>query len=82
MYLTIGILFVVFRMKSVELDYKMVELNQEISKKKLIEKELEATKAGLLSTNSLRELAKKYDLKPPKQNQIILIPENWNPTLP
>jgi cell division protein FtsL len=82
MFLTLGILFVVFRMKSVELDYKMVELNQELSKKKLIEKELEADKAGLLSTNNLRDLAKKYDLKPPKQTQIILIPENWNLNLP
>ncbi len=82
MYLTIGILFVVFRMKSIELDYKLVELNQEISKKKLNQKELEAEKAGLLSTSSLRELAKKYDLKPPKQTQIILIPENWNASSP
>lgn len=82
MYLTLGVLFVVFRMKSVELDYKMVELNQEIAKKKLMEKEIAANKAELLSTNSLRGLAKQYDLKPPKQNQIIVIPENWNPNSP
>jgi len=82
MYLTLGILFVVFRMKSVELDYKLVELNQEISKKKLLEKEIEANKAELLSPNYLRELAKRYELKPPKQTQIILIPENWNANIP
>jgi len=82
MYLTLGVLFVVFRMKSVELDYKLVELNQEIGKKKLTEEEIAANKAELLSTNNLRELAKKHNLKPPKQNQIILIPENWNPNLP
>jgi hypothetical protein len=82
MYLTLGVLFVVFRMKSVELDYRLVELNQEITKKKLLEKEIGANKAELLSTNSLRELAKKHDLKPPKQTQIIPIPENWNPNLP
>ena len=81
-YITLGILFVVFRMKSVELDYKLVEVNQEINKKKLIEKEIAANKAELLSTNSLRELAKKYNLKPPKPNQIILINENGTPNRP
>jgi len=82
MYLTLGVLFVVFRMKSVELDYRLVELNQEIAKKKLLEKEIAANKAELLSTNNLRDLAKRHELKPPKQTQIILIPENWNPNLP
>lgn len=82
MYLTLAVLFVVFRMKSVELDYRLVELNQEITKKKLLEKEIAANKAELLSTNNLRELAKLHNLKPPKQTQIILIPENWNPNQP
>jgi cell division protein FtsL len=76
-YLTLGVLFVLFRMKSIEMDYRLVEVNQEISKKNLQERELSAKTAELLSTSNLRELARKYNLKQPKQDQIILIPQNW-----
>jgi hypothetical protein len=70
----IGVLFILFRMKGVELDYKITELNKNI---KIIEtdgKELKAKKADLLSVQNLRLLASKYNLKPPTSKQVIVIP--------
>jgi cell division protein FtsL len=72
--IVLAILFVLFRMKSVELDYKIIEVNKDIKKMQLKNKELEARKARLLSTRRLRRLAKKYKLSQPKQDQIIVIP--------
>ncbi|RLA64218.1 MAG: hypothetical protein DRQ88_05275 [Epsilonproteobacteria bacterium] len=74
MFSILGVLFVLFRMKSVELDYKITEINKAISKVRLEQKELNAKKAGLLSVNNLRKLAKRYKLKQPAQSQIIVIP--------
>ena len=70
----LGMLFVLFRMKEVELDYEMIAVNKNISRIQLENKELQARKAKLLSIKRLRQLAKKYDLKSPKQEQIIVIP--------
>lgn len=75
MFSVISVLFVLFRMKSVELDYKITEVNKKISKSRLEQKELGAKKAGLLSVNNLRKLAKKYKLKQPAQSQVIVIPD-------
>lgn len=75
MFSVISVLFVLFRMKSVELDYKITEVNKQISKARLGQKELGAKKAGLLSVNNLRKLAKRYKLKQPAQAQIIVIPD-------
>ena len=74
--MVVGVLFVLFRMKSVELDYKVSEVNKKIRKNEVENKKLEASKAKLLSIKNLRRLAKKYDLQEPKQNQIIIIPES------
>lgn len=70
----IGVLFVLFRMKSIELDYKITEVNKERNKIEMEGKEIKATKARLLSVKNLRRLAKKYDLKQPSSKQIIVIP--------
>jgi cell division protein FtsL len=70
----LGILFVIFRMQSVELDYKINDVKKDIKKVKLENKALKAKKARELSTKKLRNLAKKYDLNQPKQDQIIVIP--------
>ena len=75
MFSVISVLFVLFRMKSVELDYKITEVNKEISRSRVEQKELSAKKAGLLSVNNLRKLAKRYKLKQPSQAQIIVIPD-------
>ena len=68
-----GILFVLFRMKSIEMDYKISSMNKDIEKVVLENKELGAVKAKLLSVRNLKKMAKKYDLKQPKQKQIIVI---------
>lgn len=70
----IGILFILFRMKGVELDYKVAEINKEIKTIESDGKELKAKKAHLLSVQNLRTLAKKYNLKHPTSKQIIVIP--------
>ena len=75
MFSVLGVLFVLFRMKSVELDYKITGVNKQISRHRIEQKELAAKKAGLLSVNNLRKLAKRYKLNQTAQNQIIVIPD-------
>ncbi|OUR92997.1 hypothetical protein A9Q84_21070 [Halobacteriovorax marinus] len=70
----LGILFVLFRMKGIELNYKISTMNKDIDKVALESKELKAKKARLLSVKNLRKMASKYDLKQPKQTQVIVIP--------
>ena len=70
----IGMLFVLFRMKGVELDYEMINVNRDLNKVLLENKTLRAQKAEELSVKRLRSLAQKYDLNQPKQEQIIVIP--------
>ncbi len=73
-FITISILFVLFRMKGVELDYKVNEVNSKIEKSLLENKELKAKKAKLLSTKNLRSMATNHNLKQPTQKQIIVVP--------
>ncbi|EQC42893.1 hypothetical protein M899_0069 [Bacteriovorax sp. BSW11_IV] len=70
----IGILFVLFRMKGVELNYNITSINRDIEQVVVEGKELKARKARMLSVNNLRKMAKKFDLSEPKQHQIIVIP--------
>ena len=72
-FFVLGLLFVLFRMKGVELDYKITSVNKDIDEVTLDNKELKAKKARLLSVKRLRRLAKKYDLKQPRQTQIIVL---------
>jgi hypothetical protein len=69
-----GLLFVLFRMKSVEQDYKLNAYLKRIEESTHENKELLARKAKLLSAKNLRELASKHNLNEPKQDQIIVIP--------
>ena len=71
---TLGILLVLFRMKSVEQDYKINQINEENQRVLFYNKDLKAKKADRLSVNNLRDLAEKYNLQQPKQNQVIVIP--------
>jgi cell division protein FtsL len=70
----ITILFVLFRMKGVEMNYQISSLNKDIEKVKVEGKELKAKKAKLLSVKNLRKMAKAHDLQQPRQKQIIVIP--------
>lgn len=70
----ICILLVLFRMKGVEANYQISELNREIEKYVVEGKELRAKKARLLSSRNLHFMAKKYSLGQPKQSQIIVVP--------
>lgn len=69
-----SILFVIFRMQSVEMDYKINDIKAEIIKAQQDGKDLSAKKAQELSVKKLRGYAKDYELNEPKQEQIIVIP--------
>lgn len=73
-FTTLAILFVLFRMKNIEMDYKITHTNREIEKVILDNKELKAKKAKLLSSDKLRKLAAVHNLDQPKQEQIIVVP--------
>ena len=70
----IAILFVLFRMKGVEVDYKLNTVNAQIEEASLENKSLKAQKAKLLSVKRLRRLAVKHRFLEPKQEQIIVVP--------
>lgn len=73
-FTTLAIMFVLFRMKNVEMDYTISKTNREIEKVILDNKELKAKKARMLSAEKLRKLAMVHHLDQPKQDQIIVIP--------
>ena len=73
-FTTLATLFVLFRMKNVEMDYAISKANREIEKVVLDSKELKAKKARMLSAEKLRKLASTHMLEQPKQDQIIVIP--------
>lgn len=70
----IGLLFIMFRMKSIEQDYKFHNLNKKIEQSNNDNKELKAKRAKLLSAKNLRTLAEKHNLTEPGQEQIIVVP--------
>lgn len=71
---TIGILFVLIRMKAVEQQLKLNDVNIKIERVTFENKDLKAKKAKLLSVGNLRKLATEFDLKEPSHNQIIVVP--------
>jgi len=73
-FTTLAILFVLFRMKNIEMDYTISKTNREIEKVIMDNKELKAKKARMLSADKLRKLAMAHHLDQPKQDQIIVIP--------
>lgn len=73
-FTTLAILFVLFRMKNIEMDYTISKTNREIEKVIMDNKELKAKKARMLSADKLRKLAMAHNLDQPKQDQIIVIP--------
>ncbi len=73
-FTVLAILFVLFRMKTVELDYQVNYLNKEIDEVVVENKDLKARKAKLMSVDKLRAMAQRHGLSQPKQNQIIVVP--------
>lgn len=73
-FTTMAILFVLFRMKNVEMDYQITKANKDIERVLMDNKELKAKNARLLSTDRLRKLASYHHLDQPKQDQIIVVP--------
>ena len=72
--LGIGITFVLFRMKSVEVDYRRAGLIQKIDDAKNENRDLRARKAGILSPENLLKVASKHKFFEPKSSQIIVVP--------
>lgn len=71
---TIGILFVLIRMKGIEQDYKFNELTKRVKVEKIENKELKAKRARLLSVKKLKSFSTKFKLKEPDEKHIIIIP--------
>ncbi len=74
--LFISVLFVLFRMKGVELNYKILDARHKLDEVKYENKSLKAQKARLLSSESLKKMANKHNLHQPTTRQIIVIPES------
>ena len=77
LFMVIGVLivlFVLFRMKLVELNYKVAEVNMALEKVLEDHKALKVQKAQLLSVNNLRKWSAKHNMQQPRQEQIIIIP--------
>jgi cell division protein FtsL len=73
-FTTLAVLFVGFRMKGIEQAYLLNNIENDIEKASIENKELKAQRAREMSVHRLREFAVKYDLKEPGPEQIILIP--------
>jgi cell division protein FtsL len=73
-FTTLAVLFVGFRMKGIEQAYLVNNIETDIAKATIRNKELKAQRAREMSVPRLREFAVKYDLKEPGPEQIILIP--------
>jgi hypothetical protein len=73
-FTTLAVMFVGFRMKGIEQAYLLNNINSDIDKATIKNKELKAKRAREMSVPKLREFAVKYDLKEPGPEQIILIP--------
>jgi len=73
-FIVMAVLFILFRMKGVELDYEMIKVEKNIASLTLENKELKAREAKLLSAKRLRKVAKDYKLAEPGEKQIIVIP--------
>ena len=72
----IGFFHVYLRMQCVDEDYALNDMRGKLKKSNLINKELKANKAKLLSVKNLRSYAKRYKLKVPEREQIIVIQDH------
>lgn len=68
-----AILFVLLRMKAVDMGIELAKHNKNYESIISQNKELKAKKAGLLSAVNLRKFARKHKLHEPKAKQIIVV---------
>lgn len=73
-FIILAVSFVGFRMKGIEQAYALNNVESDIRKATIRNKELKAQRAREMSVPKLREFAAKYSLKEPGPEQIILIP--------
>jgi cell division protein FtsB len=71
---TLGVMFVLIRMKGIEQDYRYSDLSKKIKIEQAENKELKAERARMLSIKNLRSFSKKYKLNEPDEKHIIIIP--------
>jgi cell division protein FtsL len=61
-------------MKTLEVDYSINDLNKEIARSVMENKDLKAKQAKLLSSDNLRRMAAKHEFNLPTQQQVLVIP--------
>lgn len=74
LFFLLGLSYVLVRMKSVEQDFAVNKLVQDMKKKEVRNKELRAKRAQELSVDNLQKISKRYGLKIPDQKHILVIP--------
>ncbi|MBI2521532.1 MAG: hypothetical protein HYV97_14030 [Bdellovibrio sp.] len=67
-------LFLMFRLKNVELDYEIAAITKQIDLIKTENRDLHARRARLLSSENLKKLAWKLGFVEPKAEKIIVVP--------
>lgn len=71
---TLGVMFVLIRMKGLEQDYRYSDITKKIKIQETENKELKAERARMLSIKNLKGFAAKFKLKEPDEKHIIIIP--------
>ncbi len=72
--ISLASLFLMFRLKNVELDYEIAAITKKIDQLKTENRDLHARKARMLSSENLKKLAWKLGFVEPKSDKIIVIP--------
>ena len=72
--LILSYLLIFFRMKGIEQDYAFNTISKKLERKLSLKKEIQASKAHLLSASNLRKWSLKFGLKAPDKEQIIMVP--------
>ena len=74
LFAVLGISYIYVRMRNVELDYQIGELKRKSYQTFILNKELKAERANILSASSLKAMANRFELTAPSNKQILVIP--------
>ena len=72
--ISLASLFLMFRLKNVELDYEIAAITKRIDQLKTENRDLHAKKAKLLSSENLKKYAWKLGFVEPKSDKILVVP--------